>query len=102
MTVKSLTPITEVALLEQVKDAIGMSGNDYNDSKLKIWIGEVKQYLLRAGVGLEVLNSTLAVGCIARGVDDLWVSHKDNYSDMFYASADVLRDIKVEGEGAAL
>lgn len=100
MTVKSITPITEENLLEQVKDAIGMSGNDYNDGKLKIWIGEVKQYLLRAGVSADVLNSTLAVGCIARGVDDVWVSHRDSYSDMFHASADVLRDIKVEGEGA--
>ena len=97
MTVESLTPITDEDLLKQVKTAINMSGNNYNDGTLKIWIAEVKKDLLRAGVSADVLGSTLAVGCIARGVDDQWMSHRDSYSDMFYSGADALRDIKVKG-----
>lgn len=97
MTVERLTPISDDELLNQVKDAIGMGGNNYNDKTIRIWVGEVKQYLLEAGVNAEVLRSTLAVGCIARGVDDVWVSHRDSYSEMFYSSAEVLRSVKVEG-----
>lgn len=97
MTVKSLTPISDKELLERVKTAINLSGNDYQDGTINVWIDDVKLYLLRAGVSADVLGSTLAVGCIARGVDDKWASHRDEYSDMFHAGADTLRDIKVEG-----
>lgn len=97
MTVGSLTPITENELLEQVKAAINLKGNDYQDDTIRVWIDNVKIELLRAGVSADVLGSTLAVGCIARGVDDKWASHRDDYSQMFYTSADTLRDIKVKG-----
>lgn len=97
MTVESLVPITEAELLKQVKTAIGMNGNNYNDSTIQIWIDDVKLYLSRAGVRADVLGSTLAVGCISRGVDDKWVSHREDYSDMFHSGADVLRDVKVKG-----
>ena len=97
MTVESLTPITDADLLKEVKIAIGANGNNYNDGAIKICIAEVKLYLARAGVRADVLGSTLAVGCIARGVDDKWVSHRDNYSDMFHAGADTMRDVKVKG-----
>lgn len=97
MTVESLKPMTDVELLEQVKTAINLKGNDYQDDTIRFWIDNVKIELLRAGVSANVLGSTLAAGCIARGVDDKWASHRDAYSDMFYASADTLRDIKVEG-----
>lgn len=97
MTVESLTPISDEKLLEEVKSVIGSKGNNYNDDAIKVCIAEVKLVLSRAGVRADVLGSTLAVGCIARGVDDKWVSHRDNYSDMFYTGADTLRDIKVKG-----
>lgn len=97
MTVESLTPITEAKLLEQVKIAINLKGNDYQDDVIKLWIDDVKFILLRAGVSADVLGSTLAVGCIARGVDDKWASHSNALSDMFYAGADALRDVKVKG-----
>lgn len=97
MTVESLQPMTDAELLEQVKVAINLKGNDYQNETIQFWIANVKLELLRAGVSADVLGSTLAAGCIARGVDDKWASHRDAYSDMFYASADVLRYIKVEG-----
>lgn len=97
MTVESLTPITDAELLEKVKTAINLKGNDYQDDTIRIWIEDVKLELLHAGVSVDVIGSTLAVGCIARGVDDKWASHRDSLSDMFYGAADTLRDIRVKG-----
>ena len=97
MTVENLTPITEAELLEQVKVATKMEGNDYNDGTITVWINHVKQDLLYAGVAADVLGSTLAVGCIAQGVDDIWVSHKGDYSEFFNKGADRLRSVKVKG-----
>ena len=96
MTVESLTPMTDAELLDKVKTAINLKGNDYQNDTIQFWIEQVKIELLRAGVSAVVLGSTLAAGCIARGVDDKWASHRDAYSDMFYTSADTLRDIKVK------
>lgn len=97
MTVESLTPITDAELLEKVKSAINLKGNDFQDDAIMVWIEDVKFTLLRAGVSADVIGSTLAVGCIARGVDDKWASHRDSLSDMFYGQADTLRDVKVKG-----
>ena len=97
MTVESLTPISDAELLEKVKTAINLKGNDYQDDTIKVWIEDVKLTLLRAGISADVVGSTLAVGCIARGVDDKWASHRDALSEMFYAGADTLRDVKVKG-----
>lgn len=97
MTVKSLTPITEAELLEKVKSGISLNGNDYQDDTITVWINEVKEDLLYAGVSAEVVNSTLAVGCITRGVDDRWLSHLPDYSDFFNKGAERLRNIQVEG-----
>lgn len=97
MTVKELTPITDVDLLAQVKNGINLNGNDYQDDTITVWINEVKQDLLYAGVSAEVLGSTLAVGCITRGVDDRWLSHLPDYSDFFNKGAERLRNIKVKG-----
>ena len=97
MTVESLKPMTDAELLEQVKLAINLKGNNYQDDTILFWINNVKFELLHAGVSADVVGSTLAAGCIARGVDDKWASHRDSYSDMFYTSAATLRDIKVKG-----
>ena len=99
MTVESLTPITEADLLKEVKTAIGMNGNNYNDGTISFWINSVKQDLLYAGVRADVLGSTLAVGCIARGVDDYWVRQREEYSMMFYQAADGLRSVDVDTAG---
>ena len=97
MTVESLTPITDADLLSQVKTAIGMNGNNYNDGAITVWINRVKQDLLHMGVSADVVGSTLAVGCIANGVDDYWVRQRDEYSMMFYQAADGLRSVVVKG-----
>ena len=97
MTVKELTPITEKDLLEKVKAAISMKGTTYHDDTLSVWINFVKTDLLSAGVASEVVGSTLAVGCISQGVDDIWVNKLGAYSDFYNRGADILRSVKVEG-----
>jgi len=63
--------MTENELLSKVKIALGVTGN-YLDETLEIYISEVKQYIRDSGVPDEVLESSQAVGVIARGVADLW------------------------------
>lgn len=97
MTVESLTPITDEKLLSEVKTAIGMNGNNHNNGVITFWINQVKFDLLHIGVSADVLGSTLAVGCIANGVDDRWVRQRDEYSMMFYQAAVGLCSVTVKG-----
>lgn len=97
MTVEKLTPITDKDLIEKVKAAISMKGTTYHDDTISVWIDFVKNDLLSAGVSADVLGSTLAVGCISQGVDDIWVSKLGAFSDFYNRSADVLRNVVVKG-----
>lgn len=97
MTVESLTPIKDTDLLAEVKKGLNMQGNDYQDDTVSVWIEDVKQYILNAGATADVVGSTLAVGVITKGVDDIYVSHKDTYSDMFYQGVERLRNVEVVG-----
>lgn len=66
--------MTDAELLKMVKT--GMFGSDsgaWRDAQLTVYINEVKQYMLGAGVPLETVNGD--AGCILIGVNDLW-----NYS----------------------
>ena len=71
--------------LELVKSALGITGN-YQDATLKIYIDEVKAYMTDAGVSIEVINSNVSAGVIARGVTDLWNYNggAGKLSDYFY------------------
>lgn len=66
--------MTDLELLTKVKQGLAITG-DYQDSTLKIYIDEVKQFLINAGVKRSVVESDRSVGCILIGVNDLW-----NYS----------------------
>ena len=61
--------------LAKVKTALGLNGSDYQDETLSLYIGEVLEFMIDAGVQQAVAESEAAVGCIAIGVNDLW-----NYS----------------------
>lgn len=61
----------EINILQKVKDATGISG-DYQDATLNVYIEEVQQFLLDAGLNESTVNSVSAVGVICRGVMDLW------------------------------
>lgn len=66
--------LTNEELLEKVKTALGITG-EYQDATLMIYIDDVKMFLLDAGVDKNVVEDSVAVGAICRGVADLW-----NYS----------------------
>ena len=61
----------DAELLEKVKQGLGIVGN-HLDVTLSVYIEDVKSFLLSAGVSQEVVNSSASVGCILRGVADLW------------------------------
>lgn len=66
-----MTQLTADERLEKVKKALGISG-EYQDDTLSLYIEEVLDELISAGVQQEVAKSASAVGCIAIGVNDLW------------------------------
>ena len=72
-------------ILTKVKSALGITGN-YQDTTLKIYIDEVKFYMLDAGVPVSVVNSDISAGVISRGVTDLWSygTNDGKLSDYFY------------------
>ena len=63
--------MTDAELLTKVKNGIGITG-EYQDATLTVYVEEVKAYLNDAGVKNSVIESEAAVGCIMRGVADLW------------------------------
>lgn len=63
--------MTNDELLIKVKQGLGIGGN-YQDKTLLIYIDEVKEYMLSAGVSKTTIESVKAVGAILRGVSDLW------------------------------
>ena len=66
--------MTDAEILATVKTGLGIT-TDYQDDLLQIYIDDVKAFMIDAGVSASVATSTAAVGCILRGVSDLW-----NYS----------------------
>lgn len=67
----ALHKIKDGELLAKVKRILGITGS-YNDDAIELLIIDVKYYLLDAGVNETAVNSTAAIGCISRGVADLW------------------------------
>lgn len=59
--------MTETELLAKVKAALGITG-DFQDETLIIYIEEVTEFLIGAGVS----KSKITPGIVARGVSDLW------------------------------
>lgn len=70
-----MAQLTAADRLAKVKTALGMNGSDYQDETLSVYIDEVLEFMIDAGVQREVAESSAAVGCLAVGVNDLW-----NYS----------------------
>lgn len=66
--------MTDAEILAAVKTGLGIT-TDYQDDLLQLYIDDVKAFMTSAGVPANVLVSSASVGCILRGVADLW-----NYS----------------------
>ena len=90
--------MTDAELLTQVKSALGITG-DFLDDTLTVYVYEVKSFMKDAGVEDNVINSAAAVGCIARGVADLWNYGSGNakLSDYFVQRVMQLRLTTDEG-----
>jgi len=63
--------MTDVELLTKVKNALGITGT-FQDETLQVYIDDVKAFMIAAGVPSDVVSSAASVGCITRGVADLW------------------------------
>lgn len=81
-----MAQLTAAERLAKVKTALGLSGTTYQDETLQFYIDDVIEEMVDAGVAREVAESTVAVGCIAIGVNDLWnyASGGVKHSDQFY------------------
>lgn len=66
--------MTDAEILAKIKTGLGIT-TDFQDDLLQIYIDDVKAFMQDAGVPANVVTSAAAVGCILRGVADLW-----NYS----------------------
>lgn len=75
--------MADATLLAKVKSALGVTG-DFTDDTITIYIDEVTDYMLRAGVQMAVINAS--AGVVARGVSDLWDNNGGNvkYSAYFH------------------
>ena len=82
-----MTQLTPAERLSKIKYALyGNDSGNYNDEQLKIFIEDVIDELISAGVKKEVAESAAAVGCIACGVNDTWnyTSGGVKHSEYFY------------------
>lgn len=61
----------DAELLTKIKNGLGITGA-YQDATLTVYVDEVKAFMRSAGVSEDVINSNVSVGCIMRGVADLW------------------------------
>lgn len=86
--------MTDAELLAKVKTGLGVTGT-YLDETLQNYVFEVKQFLLDAGVDENVLNDSVSVGVITRGVLDLWSYGSGKLSEYFYQRAKQLTYKKI-------
>jgi hypothetical protein len=63
--------MTNAEILTAVKTGLGIT-TDYQNDLLQIYINDVIAFMQDAGVPANVVTSNAAVGCILRGVSDLW------------------------------
>lgn len=63
--------MTDDELLAKIKNGLGITGT-YQDATLGVYIADVKQFLIDAGISSEIVNGSESVGVILRGVTDLW------------------------------
>lgn len=73
--------MTRVEQLEKVKESLNITGNAL-DGTLGIFLDDTKEYMLAAGVKATVLDSDKAIGCICKGVADIYTNNE--YTGYFY------------------
>lgn len=91
---------TEFNILTSVKNALGVTGT-YQDNTLNVYINDIKDYLLSAGVPSEQVDSEVSAGVISRGVADIWNygSGDGKLSSYFYERVIQLSLVATPAEG---
>lgn len=89
--------MADTTLLTKIKNGLGITG-DFQDATLTVYVDEVKAFMKSAGVSQAVIDSEVSVGCIMRGVADLWNYGSGNasLSDYFKMRLIQLKAITVE------
>lgn len=67
--------LTNEQQIAQIKQALGI-GDGIPDATINVWLSDVKDFMLNAGVPTSVINAQSTIGTLARGVSDTW-----NYGD---------------------
>lgn len=62
--------LTTQEQLTQIKAALGITG--IPDETITVWLTDVKDFMLNAGVPNSVINAPTTIGTLARGVADMW------------------------------
>lgn len=62
--------LTTEQQLTQIKQALGITG--IPDETITVWLTDVKDAMLNAGVPNSVINAQTTIGTLTRGVADLW------------------------------
>lgn len=77
--------MTDLEVLSEVKSRLNITGT-YQDKTLLGYIDDAKNYIFDAGVSQSIINSSVSVGVIVRGVSDLWNygMGTTTFSDYFY------------------
>lgn len=68
-----MAAMTDSEILEKVKKLLMITGT-FHDDALTLYIEEVTDFMRKAGVSAEILSDSASVGCIMRGVSDLWTN----------------------------
>ena len=92
-----MAKISAEQLLAKVKTGRNNTGT-FHDGRIQIYIDEVKQYLLDAGVPAAVLETDAVVGIVTIGVDNLM--EEGVLSDYFMQRAIQLRNKPVSEEAS--
>lgn len=74
-----------MTLVDEVKNRLGLTGT-FHDELIGALIEDVKVFMLDGGVTADILIHERAIGCISRGVADLWNygSGDGRFSDVFF------------------
>lgn len=79
-----MAALSKAEILQKVKAGMGIA-TEYQDETLQIYIDDVMAFMVSAGVPAAAVSDSAAVGCIMRGVVDLWNygSGAAEFSDYF-------------------
>lgn len=63
--------LTSDEQITQIKQALGI-GDGIPNATISVWLTDVKDYMLNAGVPNSVINAQTTIGTLTRGVADCW------------------------------